>query len=1122
MKFSRRFVVFAFAVFSFCAAFVPLVVAAQGVTTGGIGGIVTGATKQPVAGASVIAIHEPSGTSYEATTRADGRYSIPAMRVGGPYTIQVVYTGSGGGGAFAPKTVENITVNLGVTSDVDVSVEAITVAEQVEVTGVSDPVFASTRTGAATSIDRADIANLPTISGRLESIVRLTPQASGTSFAGQDNRMNNITIDGSYFNNAFGIGSAPGERTNVAPISLESLEQVQVSIAPFDVRQGSFIGAAINSVTRSGTNQFSASVYHRTRDQDLVGTEARGQAVNPGTFTFRDTGFWASGPIIRNKLFAFGNYENEEDKRPLHTHRANLGGESVVGSVSRVLASDLNTLSGFLSQNFQYETGPYENLQDQTPAKRYLLRSDLNVNNTNKISFRYNQLDSSSANNLSTSSSAGIGRTLGSSGGLHFASSNYTILENIKSGVGEWNTVIGNSMSNNLIVGLTSNDESRGAVDKLFPFVDILQGGSSYMSFGTEPFTYQNELRYKTFQLQDSFTKYGTKHTMTFGATTQRYESENVFWSCCPQSNYTYNSLADFYTDANDFLRNPNRTTSPVTLRRFKVRYSNMPGLEKPLQPLQVWYSGAYAQDEWRPRRDVTVTAGIRMDVSVFKNTAFQNARADALTFRDQDGSPVQYQTGKMPDPKMLWSPRVATNWDIAGRGRTQMRVGTGLFTGPPLYVWISNQLGNTGVLIGEVLVDNTVAFPFTTNIDRYKPTNVTGEGATSFELNVTDPDFKFPQVWRTNLAVDHRLPAGVTGTVEFLYNKDVNGVYYINPNLPAAQSSFSGPDARARWVGPACTTTSSPCVTRLNNAPGNIITNAFVLKNQNIGKSWNLSTSLSKTMWHGLSLRGAWSYGEAQNTIDPGSTASSTFANNQIVNDPNNPGLGYSAYTQGHRVFLQGSYTKSYFGFGATTISAFWEAKPSFQNSSTTASYVFNGDMNGDSFSGNDLIYIPRDTGEMNFVTFTHSNGRIFTAAEQVAAFETYIQQDPYLSEHRGEYAQRGGLRMPMFSRMDLSFMQDIFRNIGGKRNSGQFRIDVTNFGNLLNSDWGVIRRFVVPTTAANGVQILTNAVADANNRASYRLAVVNNELATTSFQTGSSISDVYQVMFSFRYTFN
>jgi hypothetical protein len=670
-------------------------------------------------------------------------------------------------------------------------------------------------------------------------------------------------------------------------------------------------------------------------------------------------------------------------------------------------------------------------------------------------------------------------------------------------------------MSNNLIVGYTSNDESRGDIGDLFPFVDILQGGTAYTSFGSEPFTVQNELRYKTFQLQDSFTKFGNQHTLTFGATTQRYESENVFWSCCPQSNYTYNSLDDFYTDARDYLANPDRTTSPVTLRRFKVRYSNVPGLDKPLQPLQVWYSGAYAQDEWRPRRDVTVTAGIRLDASVFKNTAYQNTKADALTFRNEDGSAVHYQTGEMPDPKILWSPRVASNWDVGGHGRTQVRLGTGLFTGPPLYVWISNQLGNTGVLIGEILADNTSTFPFNPNPDRYKPANVNGEGAASFELNVTDPDFKFPQVWRTNVGVDHRLPGGITGTAELLYNKDVNGTYYINANLPAAQSAFTGVDARPRWTA-----------NRLNNTAPNVITAAYVLKNQSIGSSWNLSGSLSKSMFHGLSLRGAYSYGQAKNTIDPGSTAGSTYANNQISADPNNPGLGYSGYSQGHRVFVQGSYTRSYFGLGTTTVSAFWEAKPSFQNFASNFSYVFAGDMNGDGASGNDLIYIPRDTSEMNFAQFTHTNGRVFTAAEQVAAFEAYIEQDDYLRSHRGEYAVRGGQFLPMFNRMDLSIIQDVFRNIGGKRNAGQFRIDFTNFGNLLNHNWGVSKRLVLPTTAANGAQILTNGAADTSGSASYRLAVVNNELIRQSFQTNTSLSatnsDVYQVMFSFRYTFN
>ena len=494
-------------------------------------------------------------------------------------------------------------VNLGVSCDVDISVEAITVAEKVEVTGQSDPVFASTRTGAATAVNRDDIANLPTISGRLESVTRLTPQASGNSFAGQDHRLNNITVDGSYFNNSFGLGNQPGERTNVAPISLEAIEQCGER-RPYDVRQGSFIGAAVNSVTRSGTNQFSASVYHRMRDEGFVGTEAKGQVVNPGVFTFRDTGLWGSGPIVKNKLFVFGNYENEEDDRPLNTFRANAGGEPVGGSVTRVLASDLTALSAFLSQNFQYDTGPFDNLQDLTPAKRYLLRTDFNLTNSNKISFRYNQLDSKSQSYPSSSSSAGIGRQTFTTNHLAFGGSTYAVLENIKSGIGEWNSVVGTSMSNSLIVGLTKNDESRDDIGKAvrcrYPQDNRLRHVSAPRHSPV-----QNELRYKTFSCRTA-SRFGERHTLTFGATTQRYESENVFWSCCPQSNYTYNSLADFYTDARDYLANPNRTTSPVSLRLFKVRYSNVPDLEKPLQPLTVWYSGAYVQDEWRPRKDLT------------------------------------------------------------------------------------------------------------------------------------------------------------------------------------------------------------------------------------------------------------------------------------------------------------------------------------------------------------------------------------------------------------------------------------------------------------------------------------------------------------------------------------
>lgn len=1069
---------------------------AQGVTTGAIAGIVTDTNQQPVAAASVIAIHEPSGTSYEGVTRADGRFSLPNMRVGGPYSVTVAYMG-GAGTAFAPETQADLTVNLGVSTDLQFTVRPIAVQEQVTVTGRIDPVFSSSRTGAATTVTRLELGTLPTVSGRLGDLTRLTPQSSGSTFAGQDARFNNVTVDGAYFNNSFGLRTSPGETSGVAPISLEAIEQVQVSIAPFDVRQGNFVGASVNTVTRGGTNQFTGSFYHRFRSEDFVGTEAKGLTFNPGTFNFRNTGGWASGPIVRNRLFVFGNYEDESDTRPLTTFVANAGGQPVAGNTTRVLASDLNQLSSFLASGFNYQPGPYQGYDDETPVKRFLIRSDYNINNANKVFVKYFHLDSFTDVPLSTSSSLGFGRdSARSTAFLGFQNSNYQILENIRSGVGEWNAIIGNSMSNNLIAGYTYQDESRRSRGTFFPFVDILEGNLAYTSFGFEPFTPNNELRYKTFQLQDNFTRFGTRHSLTFGGTLERYESENVFFPGS-QSAYVYNSLADFYTDANDFQANTNRTTSPVTQRRFQVRYMNIPGLDKPVQPLEVWYGGAYAQDEWRARRNLTITFGVRFDVPSFGETGFANANADSLTFRDERGSPVQYSTAKLPDPNILWSPRVGLNWDVRGDQRTQIRGGTGVFTGRPAYVWISNQIGNTGVLTGFEQLDNTTARPFHPDPNRYKPTSVTGAPAATYELALTETDFKFPQLWRSNVAIDQRLPFGMVGTAELLYNRDVNGVYYINANLPAAQSAFAGIDARPRWT---------------SNRIHSHVANAIVLKNQNVGSSWNISGALSKTTG-GLTLKGAYSYGESKNTVDPGSIAFGSWANNPHAGDPNNPGIAFSSpfgSSFGHRVFALGTYSREYFSFGRTTVSLFWERRPSGSNQS----YTFAGDLNRDGGTSNDLIYIHRNTSEMNFVTFT-SGGRTFTAEDQARAWDAYISQDPYLRKNRGRYAERGGVFVPLVGRADLSVTQDLFTNIRGRRNSFQVRVDIDNLTNLLNSNWGVGQRLIRN-------QILTNPGVDAQGRATYRLAVVNNQLLTRSFESTASSSDVYRFMISLRYTFN
>ena len=1085
MKHLTRFALSLFAVALFATG-----AAAQGVTTGSLAGRVIGPNQQPVEGASVIAIHLPSGAGYESKSRADGRFSIPGMRVGGPYSVTVAYGGAGT--AFEPQTLENIEVNLGVATDLEFTVRAISVTETVTVTAQSDTVFSSERTGSATAVSRETIASLPTISNRLDSIIRLAPEARGYSVAGQDNRMNNITVDGSYFNNSFGLGGAPGERTNVAPISMEAVEQVQVSVAPYDVRQGNFVGAGINTVTRSGANKFAGSGFYQFRDDSMVGTTAKDSTVNPGTFDFKNGGAWVSGPVLQNKLFFFGSMEGEKFLQPGTTFRANAGGEAAGGSVTRVLASDLDTLSSFLKSNFDYDTGGYQDYEFATPGRRVLAKFDYNLNNRNKLTFRYNQLDSSTDVLLSSSSSLGFGGRRSNTTGLNFEASNYSILENIKSGVGELNTIIGTTMANSLIVGYSSSDESRGYKGEFFPLVDILQGGSVYTTFGFEPFTPNNELRYKTFQMQDSFTKFGEKHSITVGGSFEKYHSDNVFFPGS-QSVYVYRSLDDFYTDARDFLANPNRTTSPVNLERFQVRWNNIPGNDKPLQPLDVIYSGGYVQDEWAMADNVKVIAGVRMDIASFGDTGFANAVADAMSFRDETGATVQYATKKLPDASPLWSPRVGFNWDVFKDRNTQVRGGTGVFTGKPAFVWISNQIGNTGVLTGFADVRSTTTRPFNPNPDAYKPTDVTGAPASSFELALTNDDFKFPQTWRTNIAIDHRLPGGIVATGEFLYSRDVNGMYYINANLPGAQSSLAGADTRPRWTSNRINTT---------------VANATVLKNVSDGTNWNTSFSAKKTMRDAF-VQVAYNYGEAKNSFDPGSIASGSWTNNHHSSDPNSPGVGFSQYSPGHRFFVNANYRKEYFGFGATAFSMFWETR-----TIGNASYIFSGDANGDGSSFNDLVYIHRDQGEMNFSQFT-SGGVVYTAAAQAAAWDAYIAQDAYLSEHRGEYAQRGAVFLPRVTRMDLSVSQDIFKQLGGTRHRLQIRADLINFGNMLNSDWGVSQRLVNNSP-------LTNPGVDSQGRLTYRMRVVNSQLMNTSLQQTADLNDVYKVMISLRYFFN
>jgi outer membrane receptor protein involved in Fe transport len=1061
---------------------------AQGVTTSQIRGVIT-SPAGPLAGAQITALHEPSGSRYTATSRADGRYSIAGMRVGGPYTVSSISIG------FERQSRGNVFLTLGQASDVNFSMRESVVTLQDITVAAQAGVFSSTRTGAATTISQEQIATLPTISRSLNDLTRLTPQVRGQNFVGADSRLNNITIDGSYFNNSFGLGSGatPGGRTGVAPVSVDAIEQIQVNIAPFDVRQGNFVGAGINAVTKSGTNDFQGSLYYQYRNESFVGTQAGAVPFNPGTFNFDNIGARFGGPIIKNKLFFFGSYEQDAITEPGTLFTANTGGQTVEGTTTRVEKADLDGLSSFLANNFDYATGPYQGYDHETPSKRYLARLDWNISDRNKFQIRYNKLDSKTDVLASSSSSLGFGNRSNRLDAIAFQNTNYQILENLWSVVGELNSQIGPNMANQVIAGYNTTDESRDTRGgAFFPMVDILKDGRTYTSFGYEPFTPNNELRYNSYQFQNNFTIYGNRHDLTFGVSVERYESENVFFPGS-QSAYVYNSLEDFYTDANGFLANPNRTSSPVSLRRFQVRYSNIPGQEKPIQPLEVLYAGLYVQDIWRATDNLEVTIGVRADRPDFGETGFINPQANGYNFRDAEGSAIQYRTEQLPNANVIFSPRLGFNWDVKGDRSTQIRGGTGVFSGRPAYVWISNQIGENGVLTGFEQQDNITSRPFNPDPDKYKPSSVDGSPAASYGLAFTDPDFKFPQVWRTNIAIDQQLPGGWVGTAEFLYGRDINGLSYINANLPANQTAFTGADTRQRWTSD-----------RIN---GNV-TGAFVLGNNSVGRNWNIGASLEKAFNNGFFAKFAYNYGEAKNTVDPGSIASGTWQNNPIDGDPNNPALGFSATSPGHRFFAALAYKRDLFSFGTTGVSVFFEGF-----TPGNVSYTFSGDANGDRGLNNDLIYVPRDQSEMNFVQYT-TGGVTFTPQQQAAAWDAYIEQDDYLSGRRGQYAERNAAFAPMIWRADLSVTQDLFAQTAGKLSNFQVRLDILNFTNMLKSDWGIGQRFV-------SNQPLTNPGVGANGQLTYRMRSSGGELLTKTFEKTAGFGDVWRMQLGLRYSF-
>jgi hypothetical protein len=1069
---------------------------AQGVTTASMTGFIQDDKGEGLPGANVVAIHVPSGTQYGTSTQVNGRYNIPGMRTGGPYKVTVSFVG------YKEQSKENIYLALGVASEVSFTMlEDGKELAEVVVTAERNSAFGADRTGAATNIANEQINRLPTISRSFADFTRLTPQAASGGFAGRGSRFNNITVDGALFNNAFGLSGTVGGQTSAQPISLDAVEEIQVNIAPYDVRQGAFTGGGVNAVTRSGTNEFSGSIFNYSRNESFLGTKVRDVTVTNQPLDVRQTGFRLGGPIIKNKLFFFVNGEQERNSRPatnLIASRPGLSGTNI----SQASASDLDALSSFLRERYNYNTGPYENFNLRTNSDKILVRLDWNISDKHKFSLKYNYLKSFADINPSNSGALPNGRNP-SNTNMPFFASYYIINNNLNSFIAELNSRFSNNVSNTFIAGYSAFRDFRESPGGIFPLVDIGNGsGQAFTAFGYEPFSANNLLNTDVYQISDNLSIFKGKHVITLGTYNEFYKFTNGF---APAffGRYQFSSLQSFYDNVNGVAgANPTQ---------YEIRYSAVPGVEFPFAKFSALQLGFFAQDQYTVSDKFNVTFGLRADIPIIlPENLTQNTDLNNRTFRDG----TRIDVSKVQKTTALWSPRVGFNWDVFGNQKTQVRGGTGIFTGRVPYVWISNQISNTGNLFGSIFVTNPAQlgqFRFNPDVNAYRPS---GAASPNYNIAYTQENFKFPQVWRTNIGVDQQLPWGIVGTLDIMYTKDLNAVYFQNVNLPNSTINANGADNRPIFF----TRNAAGNLVATNRINSNI-SDAILLANTRLGYSFNTTVQLKKTFGKDLFAMVAYSYTDAQSVSDGGSIAQSSWRDRFVSGDPNANVLANADALVPHRFITSISYRKEYLKSMATTISIFLEAA-----SGRNFSYTYAGDMNGDGSGGggNDLMYIPRNQNEIRLLDITGAaaggTGQIYTAAQQWADLDRFINQDKYLSGRRGQYAERNGSYTPGVTKMDLSIKQDFFINIAGKRNTIQLSFDIFNFTNLLNKNWG-IERFAVRSAPLS----FAGYAADATPQFRFNyLNSANRVPLTESFQDGVGLGSRWVAQFGIRYIFN
>ncbi|MEJ1241114.1 carboxypeptidase regulatory-like domain-containing protein [Chryseolinea sp. T2] len=1073
------------------------------VTTSSLSGMVTDTKGEALPGATIVATHTPSGTNYGTVSLASGKYTIPGMRVGGPYTVKVSFVG------YKDQTFEDIYLSLGVAANVNAQLPDVsTELSEVVITSSRNDIFSSDRTGAASNINNRTIQSVPTISRGLRDFSKLSPFANtagnGTSFAGTSNRYNQFAIDGLVSNDVFGLSPSGtnGGQTGIEPISLDAIEEFTLNIAPYDVRQSGFTGGGINAVTRSGSNTFQGSAYYFGNNQSLVGKN------NPNTnveakypdYTDYQAGFRVGGPIIKNKLFFFVNGEITRQKTPLAFEPGTPESNITVDEVNRALFTLGQIAPG-------YDPGSYQGISDETNSNKFLVKLDWNISSKHKLSVRHSYTYGENIDNSRTPNQLRFYNN-----GVYFPSTTNS------TGI-ELNSIFGSGISNRLLVGYTRVRDDREPLGNPFPYTLINLGAAPTgrtIIFGGENSSVANQLDQDITTITDDVTLFKGNHTLTFGTHNEIYSFYNLFVQNI-FGNYAFKTLEDFETQA---------SATPVAPTFYQIGYSfaddgaYQTSGGASFKALQL---GLYAQDEFQATQNVKVTAGLRLDLPIFPDSPEAND-----DFNNKYGS--EGMTGEVPETRILWSPRVGFNWDVNGDKTTQVRGGTGLFTGRVPFVWVSNQYSNNGMLNGTYSTGSSAssANPLTNGIkystDPFNQPTAEDIGATPGRgaINVIANNFKFPQVFRSNVAVDQRLPGGLVATVEAIFNKTLNNVNFTNLNR-VQQEGFvlAGVDTRPRYT----TTSTSPTNSGYNSAARVDGTYDEIIKieNTNKGYTYNFMVQLVKELEHGFSGSIAYSYGDSYD-LNSG-TSSVAYSNWRFANNVN--GLNAlpntrSNYSPGSRVVGLVSYRKEYLdNHMATQISLFYNGQ-----SGQAISYRYNGDLNYDGTS-NDLIYVPASQSEINLVSYTVGSGadqKTVTPDEQWAQLDAFIQGDKYLNERRGEYAERNGSRMPFQHQFDLRILQEFAIKAGNSSNKLQLSFDILNVGNMLNKDWG--RQYLLANQEFALINYLgltdSDPTAGVNYSSNTPRFTYNPALTNGDAWSASDLLSRWRAQFGIRYIFN